>query len=364
MTYNSINEVQNFLANNFFYRTKDSKKAAGRALGTFVEIITYYLLRTWGFQKELSIETRLPEYGNNDLTHNVEFTLHNINRTWSSDIDLFSKMSTKKLIKINNLENITASSTKNVIDIRDGFTFIKNGAILGENTDTIFIVYVDSESKKIEYSELVKKAHAMFECKRVGMEGDSKGPQTIEKAKQGAYVARTVSSLQRIYQKGKQLGIIQVDDEYIIDDYYKIFNDIVNRSINYVEDFCMTVGIVSNHGNWFTSGNQNKELKVLAQSYDWLLFLTDDGLTTFIKDIFEIDACKNAFIYSYSLNENTGRKNVNIFTKSNMELESDKAIRQYFDKNIDIIESWFNILSPENTNIESLKEQLKKIRGL
>jgi hypothetical protein len=37
--------------------------------------------------------------------------------------------------------------------------------------------------------------------------------------------------------------------------------------------FILTVGVVSNHGNWFTSENPNKELKVLAQSYDWLLFL-------------------------------------------------------------------------------------------
>jgi len=39
----------------------------------------------------------------------------------------------------------------------------------------------------------------MFECKRVGVEeGTKKGPQTIEKAKQGAYVARAVSVLQKI----------------------------------------------------------------------------------------------------------------------------------------------------------------------
>jgi len=39
--------------------------------------------------------------------------------------------------------------------------------------------------------------------------------------------------------------------------------------------FILTVGVVSNHGNWFTAEDHNKELKVLAHSYDWLLFLTD-----------------------------------------------------------------------------------------
>jgi hypothetical protein len=29
-------------------------------------------------------------------------------------------------------------------------------------------------------------------------------------------------------------------------------------------DFVLTVGVVSNHGNWFTSNNHNKELKVLV----------------------------------------------------------------------------------------------------
>ena len=52
-----------------------------------------------------------------------------------------------------------------------------------------------------------------------------------------------------------------------------------------IQDFTLTVGIVSNHGNWFTSDNQNKELKVLSESYDWLLFLTDTGLSKFIQTL-------------------------------------------------------------------------------
>ena len=49
--------------------------------------------------------------------------------------------------------------------------------------------------------------------------------------------------------------------------------------------FVLTIGVVSNHGNWFTSENHNKELKVLAQSYDWLLFLTDAGIAQFIDEV-------------------------------------------------------------------------------
>jgi len=37
-------------------------------------------------------------------------------------------------------------------------------------------------------------------------------------------------------------------------------------------------------GNWFTAEDHNKELKVLAAAYDWLLFLTDEGLMKFVED--------------------------------------------------------------------------------
>jgi len=63
-------------------------------------------------------------------------------------------------------------------------------------------------------------------------------------------------------------------------------NEIINSDdMELLSNFILTVGIVSNHGNWFTSENHNKELKVLAQSYDWLLFLTDAGVATFVTDL-------------------------------------------------------------------------------
>lgn len=63
------------------------------------------------------------------------------------------------------------------------------------------------------------------------------------------------------------------------------------------------------------SENHNKELKVLAQSYDWLLFLTDAGISQFIDELLfnpakELIAAKESFLTSY-----TGKKGVNQFTK-------------------------------------------------
>ena len=76
MSYESIDALQNALANDVFHYTRDAKKAAGRALGTLVEIINFYLLKTWGYEQQTAIERRVSEYANPDLTHNVEFTLH------------------------------------------------------------------------------------------------------------------------------------------------------------------------------------------------------------------------------------------------------------------------------------------------
>ena len=78
MKYESVDRIQNVLAESVFDHTKDSKKASGRALGTLVEIITFYLLKSWGFEHCVSIESSLAEYGNSEITHNVEYSLHPI----------------------------------------------------------------------------------------------------------------------------------------------------------------------------------------------------------------------------------------------------------------------------------------------
>jgi len=127
--------------------------------------------------------------------------------------------------------------------------------------------------------------------------------------------------------------------------------------------FILTVGVVSNHGNWFTSDNHNKELKVLAQSYDWLLFLTDTGLSQFVNELLlhpkdEMMAAKDAFLVSY-----TGEKGVNRFTKVQISLAADAALQTYFRSNAQIIESWFNIISPIGKNLAILKDELVTLKS-
>ena len=76
MSYPSVDQLQKVLTEKVFHYAKDSKKAAGRALGTLVEIITFYTLKSWGLERNVAIEKRLPEFGNDDITHNVEYSLH------------------------------------------------------------------------------------------------------------------------------------------------------------------------------------------------------------------------------------------------------------------------------------------------
>ena len=126
-------------------------------------------------------------------------------------------------------------------------------------------------------------------------------------------------------------------------------------------DFTLTVGVVSNHGNWFTSDDHNKELKVLAQSYDWLLFLTDAGLSAFVESLLVKPAkrykpIRDAFVRSY-----TGRKGANRFTKVRIALAADLALQDYFSAHLPKIERWFNVISPPGRSIAKLKRELDSL---
>lgn len=369
MSYKSIDEIQQYFAKNIFDRTNDPKKASGRALGTFIEIITYYLLKSWGLQKNISIETRLPEYANSELTHNVEFTLHKSMKVSEHKIEKSKSISTANILKeiqIDDKSNFSKASTKKLLDAKDIIT-IKNGTVIGTDINHIHLAYIDTENENYLYSKIKKQPYAMFECKRVGKEGDSKGPQTIEKAKQGAYVAKAVSSLQKVRSPDGRLQGLIIDEKgnFIIDDYYVLLEKIIDGKLKHkVDNVILTVGVVSNHGNWFTAENQNKELKVLGQSYDWLLFLTDEGLSCFVQDFLQLKNCKTAFTHSYSINPVTHKKNENCFTKSYISYEADKELTKYFKDDNSKITDWFNILSPAGKDLSVLRSHLEKLDKL
>jgi hypothetical protein len=360
MSYDSVDKLQNLLASEVFHYTNDRKKAAGRALGTFVELITYYVIKNWNLEQFTSIECSLPEFANDAITHNVEFTLHGsrliaADNFHEKDIPLSCRTIIKKHFDADKI----ISKTGMIIDRNK---VIKNAFVLLTYENSFVNVHINSPDNSYKICELKNKPFAMFECKRVGVEeGMRKGPQTIEKAKQGSYVARTVSSLQRVrYYNGSLGGIIQKKNgTFLIKDYYTLLDEIVNsHDIEVLKDFILTVGIISNHGNWFTAETLNKELKVLAQSYDWLVFLTDKGIGEFITDLLINPRKENASIkaaFDKSYNEH---KKGNVFTKVKIDYHADIALTNYFKQNEEKVNSWFNVITPKGKSLNELKTEL------
>ena len=278
----------------------------------------------------------------------------------------FSASKMRKALRRDDLSVGVAKSTQLLSRQR----LLRNSCVIYEHGNQVLAAYLGAKvgpGWRIYVQNLHADPLALFECKRVGVEeGMRKGPQTIEKAKQGAYVARSVSSLQKIRTRdGRLFGVLPMPDGQLqVRPYDELLRTIIDSGDkNLLQDFILTVGVVSNHGNWFTSGDQNKELKVLAQSYDWLLFLTDDGLTRFVRDLLldpseGYEEARQAFIGSY-----TGSRGQNRFTKIKMLLSADRAIQRYFIEHLPDIESWFQVISPTEASVSMLKQELDTLVG-
>jgi hypothetical protein len=375
--YESIDRLQGALAGRFFSRAADRKKAAGRALGTIVEILTYFVLREWGLIPWTAIEQRLPEYGNAEITHNVEFSLHpliasievpfpepvaeNLQRTLTSTG--LSKHSAEVRALVDDSDRV------NTAILRGGVQ--RNCTVIAKDISSESFVTAQIEQLAagpvIRVQRLHAKPFAMIECKRVGVEeGQKKGPTTIEKAKQGAYVASRVSSIQRVANGiGEPIAVVFAGDQITTHGPYAETLDRVIKegTVDELLGVVLTIGVVSNHGNWFTGSNLNKELKVLRQSYDWLLFLKDDAITEFITDaIIEplkgMEPVAAAFSTTYDYLPETKPKG-SLFTKVTMDTHAYAAMCRYVsDRTTHIEEDWFEMLS-EGRELGTLKTELK-----
>jgi hypothetical protein len=303
MSYESVDALQQALTKDIFHYAKDAKKAAGRALGTLVEIINFYLLKAWGYENYIAIERRIPEYANPELTHNVEFTLHPTEKIANfqlKETDLpFTAAKIRKQVKTIDWKKEGFKSTQ----LLSKTGLLRNSCIVYECDNELVVAYLADQSESgwnIFVEKLRSHPFAMFECKRVGVEeGIKKGPQTIEKAKQGAYVARVVSSLQKLRMAdGSIYGVLHLG----------------SGKLRYEPDD---------------------------------LLLKPDNKYREVKD---------AFKSSY-----TGAKGKNKFTKVQMTLTADKAIQEYFRQNLADIESWFNVISPAKMTVDELKNELKAL---
>ncbi|MBI5970741.1 MAG: hypothetical protein HY884_06265 [Deltaproteobacteria bacterium] len=377
MSYPSIDQLQKALAQEVFHYAQDKKKAAGRALGTLVEVITFYVLKSWNFHEHIAIERPLPEYSNEDITHNVEYSLHPsapiANIEFPSD---YLPLSVAKIVKALASHGITVKNHhRKTHQLLSSDCVLRNACTIADEDGSFLVATLTNMSKEtisVTVNRLFSRPFAIAECKRVGVEeGTRKGPQTIEKAKQGAYVARTVSSLQKIRLPSDEIGDSKIggvfaaaDGKLICKEYDDFIQEIVNTdNPDLLRRFILTVGVVSNHGNWFTSDNHNKELKVLAQSYDWLLFLTDHGLAEFINDLIlkpskNNEPVRKAFLTSYK-----GKSGANQFTKIQMAYPADQVLQQYFASNAKKVESWFNVIAPRSKTLKLLRAELRGLAG-
>lgn len=355
----TVDRLQQLLREEVFHYAQDGKKAAGRALGTIIEIITYYKICSWGFGGNLVIERPVREFGRADIEHNVEFSLH---RQIGAEVRAIpTSVNSLTATRVAKMIGIAPTRNSNLLD---GTRLQRNSALIREDEAALVVANLTGESNghhNVSFSMLQPAPRAIFECKRVGVEeGMKKGPQSIEKAKQGAYVARSVSSLQKVFNPdGGVMGYLPGSaGDPTIRPYALFLDDILTRKTPLPRGFVLTVGVTSNHGNWFTDSNMNKEMKVLAAAYDWLLFLTDEGLMSFAEQCLinpqpECEVIKKAFRDSY-----TGEKGGNRFTKTRIDQAADRALRVFFERHAQESDGWFNIIAPGGENIAKLSSQL------
>lgn len=357
-----VEGLQDRLSREVFARTKSPRKAAGRALGTLVEIIAYYVLLSWGLRDSISIETPVGEYGSKDITHNVDYSLHPALENYTFAFSQNKAISCKDIqSRLRNVGiEINAIASKNLLS-KNGT--LKNGCKISNDTDYRWVANLNGD--KVTVTKQRAMPFMLIECKRVGRDAKGNaGPQAIEKAKQGSYVARTVSSLQKIWDNnGNSLGVIYDDaNRPTVGDYdTMVSRTIKTDNLKTLSRFIMSVGVVSDHGNWLTSGKPNKELRVLQQSYDWLIFLTDQGLACFVEKVImsgRYPAIQNAFYSSHA--EKNGK---NQFTKSNMLYDAHMEMLCYFIKNKTRVEAWLDVMSPHNRPLSVLKRQIGDLRG-
>ena len=371
MAYESVDILQQALTQDVFHYAKDAKKAAGRALGTVIELMTFYLLKHWALDLHMGIERRLPEYANADITHNVEFSLHPSAPVGAIDFDEDDLPLTPRKIHSRLEHDSWSSAQLRGTQLLSSTKVLRNACVLSEDDDRFLVAHLDDTQGshyRTVVRELLQAPFAIVECKRVGVEeGAKRGPQTIEKAKQGSYVARTLSALQKVRSPdGEMYGILDVAGERLrYEPYGKLLKRVIGSNLSsLLKGFVLTVGVVSNHGNWFSTDDQSKELKILAQSYDWLLFLTDDGISRFVDDLLIHPARKYrivqaAFARSYS----GGARRDNVFTKVRIDLAADRAIRGYLRSGPFDIESAFSVVSPRARSIQELAAELTTLAG-
>lgn len=182
MAYESVDQLQKMLAGSVFDYAQDKKKAAGRALGTLVEIITFYLLKTWGLGPCTAIERGLAEYKNPAITHKVEYSLHPIKFSEELILKTYGlPLTSTKIFKEfgDKLKHLREFEVKTSQQLLSSNKILRNSCVIGEQKDLLLVGLVkqlQGDGLELDLVAHYRSPYAMFECKRVGVEeGVKKG---------------------------------------------------------------------------------------------------------------------------------------------------------------------------------------------
>ena len=375
MAFESVDKLQKVLATDVFNHTKDPKKAAGRALGTLVEIITYYLLKTWGLNNQISIERGLEEYGNPNISHNVEYSLHPIIQSTTLTIER-----TDKAITSNKILKALVTAEYNL----DGFTeksnqllnkgILRNACTIATSEDKYLLCSIKNitpEQIELHVYEQSRKPYAMFECKRVVVEEGMIKGLVLEMA----YDALVVSNIQKIInEKGEQQGIaFKKDGTYTIKPIEDLKADVIElEDKELLKRYVMTIAVIS-YSRYpmknteideedFNHQDIQKEIKMLAKSYDWLLSVTDQGLLEFVEKFILVPQNGDYFLRNLLLSENEKAHIEKRPLQDWMSTEIDKRLTDFFSENPQKIESWFYVMAPAK-KLSELKRDLGKLQN-
>lgn len=370
----SIDEIQKKLQKDIFKDRVDAKKAAGRALGTIQEIIVWFLLEVHGLGIRTLLEYQLPEYANADILHNVEFSIHPLRSIDSLSLIGTKNMSIKlpsEIIKRHSKQKKNLVPSVTVLERHRQFgnevrvinpCFVKN--LVDWNYDEVYL----GRYKNKDEGELVtisKTPIAFVESKRVGLEeGTTTGPQTIEKAKQASYIALRTSKLQKIFHAGEILGVMVLSDgTKIVDNYEKLWSDLIKKGdINALRGVVRSIILLSDSINWYVKGVEKKDLHVIKQSYDWTIWMEDEGLISFVENFLLTDGVIRDVFYKNYVER---KKGGTFFTKNRMDNEAYSVLFSFFQKNHEKIEkTWLKVLAPKDKTFDDMVKELLMVLSI
>jgi len=147
-----------------------------------VEIITFYLLKSWDFESSIAIEKALAEYGNPEITHNVEYSLHPVLRKYTLTLShpKLPVTASRILSEIDESQFSLTHFQKSGMALLTTSGVLRNSCTIASGSKSHLLATLaskDPDGLQVVVVEQYFKPYAIFECKRVGVEeGTKKGP--------------------------------------------------------------------------------------------------------------------------------------------------------------------------------------------